>query len=153
MQLAAHRGLRVVAIAGPQDEQLVRDLGAEWFVARSDDPAGAVRAVVPGGVDGVFDPALLGAPALAAVRDGGSYLNAASPLAPAPERGITTGGVSVHSDGAELAELVRLVESGVLTLRVADTYAFEDAGHGARVARQGWRTRPAGLRALIGVSG
>jgi NADPH:quinone reductase-like Zn-dependent oxidoreductase len=127
VELAARRGLRVAAIAGPQDEKLVRALGAEWFVPRSDDPASAVREVVPGGVDGLFDPALVGAPALAAVRDGGVYLNAASPLAPAGERGISTGGVKVRSDGAQLADLVALVEQGALTLRVAGTYAFEDA--------------------------
>ena len=33
----------------------------------------------------------------------------------------------MHSDGAQLVDLVRLVEHGKLTLRVADTYALEDA--------------------------
>jgi NADPH:quinone reductase-like Zn-dependent oxidoreductase len=127
VQLAAARGLRVVAIAGPRDEGFVRDVGAEWFVPRSDDPGRAVRAVLPDGVDGLFDPALIGAPTLAAVRDGGVYLNAAPPLAPPGERDISTGGVSVHSDGAQLADLVALVEQGALTLRVAGTYPFEQA--------------------------
>jgi NADPH:quinone reductase len=142
VQLAARRGLRVVAIAGPADEVLVRELGAQWFVARSDDPAGAVRAVLPDGVDGLLDPALVGAPTLGAIRDGGRYLNAAPPLAPAGERGISTGGVMVHSDGAELAGLVALVDKGELTLRVAGTFPLEEApAVHERLARGGVRGR------------
>ncbi|MFE7595465.1 alcohol dehydrogenase catalytic domain-containing protein, partial [Kitasatospora sp. NPDC057512] len=53
VELAVLRGLRVVALAGQDDERLVRDLGAEWFVPRTaPDVAAAVRESVPGGVDG-----------------------------------------------------------------------------------------------------
>jgi NADPH2:quinone reductase len=127
VELAVHRGLRVVAIGGPGDEEWLRAAGAEWFVRRAEHTGDAVRAVLPDGVDGLFDPATIGATALGAVRDDGRYLNAAPPLAPPGERGITTGGVSVHSDGAELARLVGLVERGVLSLRVAGTYPLDDA--------------------------
>src|SRR2546429_2028541 len=48
VELAVRRGLRVYGIAGPQDEEFVRGPGAR-FVPRTDDPAGALRAAVPGG--------------------------------------------------------------------------------------------------------
>ena len=49
VQLAAGRGLRVAAVAGEDDEELVRAMGAEWFVPRSAARLGtAVREFVPG---------------------------------------------------------------------------------------------------------
>jgi NADPH:quinone reductase-like Zn-dependent oxidoreductase len=57
IQLARADGLRVVADAAPADEGLVRSLGADMVVARGDGIAAAIRAVVPSGVDGLFDGA------------------------------------------------------------------------------------------------
>lgn len=136
VELAVHRGLRVLAISGAQDEQFVTGLGAT-FVPRSDDPSAAVRAVVPDGVDGLLDAALVGAPALGAVRDGGTFVNVYGPLAPAPVRGIQVDSVAVRSDGTQLRELVTLVEEGRLTLRVARTYPFGEAGQAHETLTQG----------------
>jgi NADPH2:quinone reductase len=142
LALAVLRGLRVLAIAGPQDEASLRAHGAEWFVARSADPGTAVRAVRPDGVDAVFDPALVGAPTLGAIRDGGAFLNAAPVLVPPAERGISVAGVLVHSDGGQLADLVTLVEQGALALPVAGTYPLTEAAtvH-ERLAKGGLRGR------------
>jgi NADPH:quinone reductase len=52
LELAALRGLRTVAVAAPRDEELVRELGAEEFVARTRDLGEAVRRVIPAGVRG-----------------------------------------------------------------------------------------------------
>ena len=72
VQLAAGRGLRVAAVAGEDDEELVRAMGAEWFVPRSVARLGAaVREFVPAGLDGAVDAAVLGTVALDAVRGGG----------------------------------------------------------------------------------
>jgi NADPH:quinone reductase-like Zn-dependent oxidoreductase len=54
VELAAVRGLRVVAVAGADDEPLMRGLGATWFVPRTARLGEAVRALVPGGVDGAL---------------------------------------------------------------------------------------------------
>ncbi|MEV6965872.1 NADP-dependent oxidoreductase [Hamadaea sp. NPDC051192] len=126
IQLATARGLRVVGVASAQDEQLVRDYGATWFVDRSAQPAARIRDLVGAGVDGVYDPALAGVEALAAVRDGGVYVNG-YPVAPESQRGIRTEGVQVAADGVRLAELVGLVESGRLRLRLAETYPLAEA--------------------------
>ncbi|WP_236584262.1 NADP-dependent oxidoreductase [Streptomyces sp. MBT53] len=125
VQLARHQGLRVVAVAAPEDEPYLTGLGAT-FVARGDHPAYAVRKAAPGGeVDGLLDAASLGSSVIGAVRDGGSFVAVTPPSAPAAERGVRVGLVQARADGAELAELAGLVESGRLDLRVARTFPFE----------------------------
>lgn len=126
VELAAMRGLRVIAAAGEDDEKLVRELGATAFVPRSADLAPAVRYLVPGGVDAAFDAAVLGYPALDAVRAGGSFA-AFVGSGPVPLRGIRVKPVSIHADGAALSGLAALAASGKLTLRVAGTYPLADA--------------------------
>lgn len=55
---------------------------------------------------------------------------------------MRTEAVEVSADGARLAELVRSVDAGELTLRVADTFALEDAPKAhARLAEGGVRGR------------
>ncbi|GAA2640879.1 NADP-dependent oxidoreductase [Streptomyces vastus] len=134
VQLAAHRGISVTALARESDEELVRSLGAAHFAS-----SGGVEA---GSVDAVLDAAILGEAALEWVRDGGAYVGVIPQAAPAPVRGVRTGAVSVTPDGARLAELVALLDEGVLTARVAETYALGDVvkAH-ARLAEGGLRGR------------
>ncbi|MET9451631.1 NADP-dependent oxidoreductase [Streptomyces cinerochromogenes] len=133
VQLAAHRGLEVTGHARAGDEELVRSLGAARFTADG---------VAPGSVDAVLDAAVLGGAALEWVRDGGAYVGVQPGAQPGPVRGVRTGAVEVAADGAGLAELVRLVDEGVLTLRVAETYALEKAAEAhARLAEGGVRGR------------
>ncbi|MET9604560.1 NADP-dependent oxidoreductase [Streptomyces sp. NPDC006512] len=134
VQLAVRAGLKVTALAGAEDEGLVRSLGAAGFVPRGTAPAGPV--------DGVLDAAVLGEPALSFVRDGGVYVGLRPHAAPAAERGIRVEEQEVAPDGAHLARLVSLVDSGELTLRVADTVPLADAaGAHARLAAGGLRGR------------
>ncbi|MFD8224438.1 NADP-dependent oxidoreductase [Streptomyces massasporeus] len=118
VQLAAHRGISVTGLAREGDEAFVRSLGAGGFIG---------GAVAGRDFDAVLDAAVLGEPALAAVRDGGRYIGVIPQTEPASVRGVRTGAVEVSADGARLAELVRLVDEGVLTTRVAETFALEDA--------------------------
>lgn len=126
VELAALRGLRVIAAAGDDDEKLVSGLGAAAFVPRSADLASVVRDLVPGGVDAAFDAAVLGYPALDAVRAGGSFV-AFVGSGPVPLRGIQVTPINIHADGVVLTALSALAASGKLTLRVAGTYRLEDA--------------------------
>ncbi|MEU6199492.1 NADP-dependent oxidoreductase [Streptomyces sp. NPDC047061] len=133
VQLAAHRGVSVTALAREADEELVRSLGAAHFTA------GDVEA---GSFDAVLDAAVLGEPALEWVRDGGGYVGVRPGGEPAPVRGIRTTSVAVTADGARLAELAGLVDEGVLTLRVAETFPLEEAAKAhARLAAGGVRGR------------
>ncbi|MEU4358194.1 NADP-dependent oxidoreductase [Streptomyces virginiae] len=134
VQLAARAGLVVTALAGPQDEDLVRSLGAAAFVPRGGAPAGPV--------DGVLDAAVLGGAALARVRDGGVYVGLIPNHAPAAERGIRVEEQEVAADGELLARLVSLVDAGALTLRVSDVFPLAEAAKAHdRLATPGVRGR------------
>ncbi|MGR3875272.1 NADP-dependent oxidoreductase [Streptomyces graminifolii] len=126
VELAKDRGLRVVALSASRDEGFLTGLGAV-FVPRSDDPAGALLTVAPEGVDGLVDGASLGDRVLPAVRDGGGFVAVRPPATPEPQRGIRTMPVITRADGAQLRSLVDLVDKGRLTLRVAHTFAYEEA--------------------------
>lgn len=144
IQLAKADGLSVIADAAKRDEPQVRALGADVVVERGDDVAKRVREVVPDGVDGVIDTALLHARVLPAIRDGGG-LAAVRPFAGEPERGITVHQVLVREYRYERERLDRLreqVEDGVLALRVAGVVPPERAGEAhARLERGGTRGR------------
>ncbi|MBD0842822.1 NADP-dependent oxidoreductase [Streptomyces sp. TRM68416] len=131
VQLAARRGIAVTALAREADEGLVRELGAAEFLAEG-----------RGGFDAVLDAAVLGETALAWVRDGGAYAGVIPQAVPGAVRGVRVAAVEVSADGGWLGELVRLVESGVLTLRVAETFALDEAAKAhARLAEGGLRGR------------
>ncbi|WP_327287937.1 NADP-dependent oxidoreductase [Streptomyces sp. NBC_01198] len=139
VELAARRGLRVLAQASAADEEFVRSLGAEWIVSRdASDLATDVRRLVPGGIDGALDTAGLGIRALAAVRTRGAYVTVVGGSAPLPLRGIRVHQQWISSDGAALAELAAMD----LTLRVADILPLERAAEAHdRLAAGGIRGR------------
>jgi NADPH:quinone reductase-like Zn-dependent oxidoreductase len=126
VELAAGRGLRVIATASAADEQLVRGWGAEAFIPRTPDLAGAVRHLFPGGVDAALDAAVLGMPALEAVRGNGAFIGFAG-AAPLGLRGIRAASVLVWEDGDALRALSTLAARGRLTLRVAETLPLAEA--------------------------
>ncbi|MGK8502691.1 NADP-dependent oxidoreductase [Nocardia asiatica] len=142
VELAAARGLRVIAAAAPGDEDAVRALGATDFVPRRASLPDAVRALIPGGVDAALDAAALGPATLAAVRGGGRFVSISVPNTPIPLRGIDVRTVLVRADRAQLDQLVADVDAGRLTLRVTDTLplASVEAAH-ERLAAGGLRGR------------
>ncbi|WIX99893.1 NADP-dependent oxidoreductase [Amycolatopsis mongoliensis] len=137
--LAHARKLHVVAVASEADEAAVRDFGADRFVPRGPGLADRVRALVPGGVDAVLDPALLGLDALDAVRGGGEFVAFAAGAAPIPLRGIRVRTVWIRADGARLAELAA---AGTLRPRVAGVLPLSRAAEAhERLAAGGLRGR------------
>ncbi|WP_406311314.1 NADP-dependent oxidoreductase [Streptosporangium sp. NBC_01639] len=142
VELAVARGLRVVAVAGVDDEELVRGFGAEFFVPRDAELGSAVRELVPGGAHGAVDAAAVGTAALTAVRNGGSFVAVLGGAAPVPLRGTRVGNVWIRADGSRLAELARLADAGRLTLRVAGTFPLAQAAAAhERLAAGGLRGR------------
>lgn len=132
VELAVIRELRVVGTAAEADEELVRGFGAEWFVPREATDGGvalgqAVRALVPGGVDGVVDAAVLDMAAHDALRNGGSFVTVVAGSTVFPLRGTTVHPQFVDADGGQLAELVAHAEAGRLTPRVAETFPLDKA--------------------------
>jgi NADPH:quinone reductase-like Zn-dependent oxidoreductase len=139
VQLAKAAGLRVIADASQADEQLVRDLGADVVVERGDDVADRIREIVPDGVDALADGAVLHMKAMGAVREGGGFA-AVRRFEGRSERGISVHEVWVRTyirERDKLDELRRLVEDGRVTLRVARTFAPEEAGEAHRILEAG----------------
>ncbi|MBF6204996.1 NADP-dependent oxidoreductase [Nocardia sputi] len=142
VELAAARGVRVVASASPADEDTVRALGATDFVPREASLPDAVRTLIPGGVDAALDAAALGPQTLAAVRGGGRFVSISVPNTPIPLRGIDVRTVLVRADRAQLDDLVARVDAGELTLRVAETLPLTSVADAhRRLAAGGLRGR------------
>jgi len=130
VELGVHEGLRVIAVASAKDEALLKKMGAESVVPRGDDAAQKIRAMVPDGVDGVVDAALLGMSILPAIRDGGG-MAVVRGFQGETERDIAIHQVQVSryaENQAALAGLGDLVSQGKLTLRVAETFTAERTG-------------------------
>jgi NADPH:quinone reductase-like Zn-dependent oxidoreductase len=134
VELGVSDGLRVIAVAGPQDEALVKRLGAERVVPRGEAAMRGLRDASGGGVDGLIDAAVLDAAVLPAIRDGGKLATVRGFARPS-ERGITIEPVRVGSyltNQEALARLGRLVTERRLTLRVAETFPPERAADAQR---------------------
>ena len=144
IQLAKQAGLVVVADTAEKDRTLVSDLGPDYLVKRGDDVAHHIRKFFPDGVDALADAAVMNEKAAPAVRDGGGFATFRWWRAE-PGRGITVHPVAVRDEyhsGQKLDTLRRLVEDGILTLRVADRLpAAEAAAAHRRLEAGGVRGR------------
>jgi NADPH2:quinone reductase len=133
VRLALEVGLRVVAMAGRDDEDWVRELGASEVL-----PRGADLSAIDPPLDGVLDAVPLG-PALAAppLRDGGTAVFTRPPHPPEPERRMRFETVWVRPDAEKLAEMAGKLAAGVLRTRVARVLPLEQAADAHRLAEAG----------------
>jgi NADPH:quinone reductase-like Zn-dependent oxidoreductase len=138
VQLAAHRGAKVIATAGADSAGRVSAIGADTVLDyHQRDWPEQVCALTGGGVDGAANAVRAGsAEAVRAVRDGGRLATITADL-PDAERGIATQAVQVVPDGARLASLVHLLAQGVLTVTVAGSFSLERAAAALAQARRG----------------
>ncbi|MGY4644366.1 zinc-binding dehydrogenase [Cellulomonas sp. URHB0016] len=142
LELARLRGLEVVAVGREADRDFVERTGAHLAVRSGDDVAAALLAAGRP-LDAVLDTAVVGAPALAAVRDGGAFVAVTGPGTPQAERGVRVETVHVVGDGAQLAALADLAAAGSLSTRVAATYPLAEAAQAYRAVAAG------GLRGAV----
>ena len=129
VQLAKHAGLVVVADASESDDALVRSLGADQIVRRGDGVADRILELYPDGVDGLFDGSVQEAAVLPAVKTGGGVATVRWYQGDG-QRDLKVHAVSVADmakEQAKLDELRQLAQDGVVTLRVADSYAPDEA--------------------------
>jgi NADPH:quinone reductase-like Zn-dependent oxidoreductase len=128
LQLAKWKGARVIAVASGAHEPFLRDLGADEFIdyttTRPED--------VVTDVDLVLDT--LGGPGssrfLRTLKRGGALyfvFVAAYDPAEVARRGVTTSGTQVRSNGAQLEELGRLLDTGTLRVAIDSTFPLADA--------------------------
>jgi NADPH:quinone reductase len=126
VELAASRGFSVIGVAHEQDEEEVVALGATPVVTASpEDMSARVRERAPGGADALLDTASVGAPALAALRDGGKYVTVTN--LPEPERGIDVFRSGGRMDGEALTKLAEMASTGQLHTPVAKVFELDDA--------------------------
>jgi NADPH2:quinone reductase len=146
VQIARAAGARVIATAGPDNQDTLRALGAEVAVDyRAADVNAAVREATGGrGVDAVFDTVggeLIAAslPVLRPFGRAAAILAPRGDLALLSRNNVTLYGVFVLPDAARLAEMTPLLERGavrplvdeVLPLaRLADAHRRLHSGHG-----------------------
>jgi NADPH:quinone reductase len=146
--VASTRGIRVIADAKPEDQELVKSFGADVVVPRTDSFGDAVRAVAPNGADAVFDTALLYRDAFPAIRDGGGLLvvrgwdadNTITPLHEIEERGIRVHPhvISEVLQRTDWLETLRgLASAGRLKLRVGRELPPEEAAEAHRLVEAG----------------
>jgi len=141
VQIAAALGARPVGVASAANHDYLRSLGADAVFDYHDaDWARLVRAVVPGGVDLLFDCSggQTRDQAVSAVRDGGRVVSIvlAGPPA-AAERGITVESFPARVERPRLDALRSLVDAGSLRPQVAAVLPLERAREAlSRVAGQ-----------------
>jgi NADPH:quinone reductase-like Zn-dependent oxidoreductase len=127
--LAIRAGWRVTALA--RDADFVVGTGADLVTE------------LPGPTfDAVLDAAVLLESALAAVRDGGSFVGVAPASPVAAERGIAVRTVGMEPDREALAGMLGLAAEGTLDLRVAGRVPLREAAKAYdKVAAGGQRGR------------
>ncbi|MFJ7072194.1 NADP-dependent oxidoreductase [Streptomyces sp. NPDC098781] len=128
VQLAKWKGARVIAVASGAHESFLRDLGADQFI----DYTKTRPEEVVHDIDLVLDT--VGGPDsrrfLRTLKRGGSHF----PVFPGDfdeeetaKLGITVSTAQVRSNGAQLAELGRLLEKGTVSVAIDSTFALAEA--------------------------
>jgi NADPH:quinone reductase len=139
--LAREQGLRVIADAKPEDEELVRSFGADVVVPRGQGFTDAVLEAAPDGVDGLYDTALLRRAAFPAIRDNGQIVVVRGWDGDEVEdRGIRVHPVAVARvlDRTDwLEELRAFASDGRIKLRVAAEFPPEEAAEAERLMDAG----------------
>jgi NADPH:quinone reductase-like Zn-dependent oxidoreductase len=138
VQLAAHRGGRVIATAGPGSAARVRAQGAATVLDYHDpDWPGQVRSLTGGGADAAVNAAPPGASAaMQAVRDGGRLALITGEV-PQAGRGIAVTSITVVPDGLRLRVLTGLLGQGAVSITVGGWYPLGQAGEALGQARRG----------------
>lgn len=135
VQIARARGARVIGTASERNHDFLRSLGAEP-VAYGDGLVEAVRAIAPEGVDAAVD--YVGGESIAQsallAKDPGRTASNVDPTAVAEAGGIYC---FVHPDAAQLAQLVALVDEGVVRVEVQEVLPLERAADAMRRQQEG----------------
>jgi NADPH:quinone reductase-like Zn-dependent oxidoreductase len=135
VQIALHRGARVLGTASERNHEYLRSLGAEP-VAYGDGLAERVRSLAPDGVDAALDYV------------GGESLEVSPQVVKNPERIVSVvdpakvkeiGGqyAFVRPDPRHLAELATMVDDGALRIELARTFPLAQAADAQRLVEEG----------------
>jgi NADPH:quinone reductase-like Zn-dependent oxidoreductase len=142
VQIAAAIGARVIAVASAANHEYVRSLGAgDVFDYHDSGWPDALRDVVPGGADVLFDSigSETGQAALKALRDGAraSFVAYPPPDVDAEGRGITGEFFSAEGTRERFEAINKLVADGKLKPQVTKTLPLDQARQALERSRQG----------------
>lgn len=138
VQLAKWQGAHVIAVASGTHEAFLRELGADEFIDYTKIPPEDVAH----NVDLVLDT--LGGPStgrfLRVLKPGGALFPVFLGFSDAEEAaklGVTVSMTQVRSNGAQLAELGRLLAAGTVRVAIDSTFPLADAQRAHERAAQG----------------
>ncbi|MFD2418127.1 NADP-dependent oxidoreductase [Amycolatopsis pigmentata] len=138
LQLAKTKGARVIAVASGRHESFLRELGADEFIDYTKTPPEDVAR----DLDLVLDT--LGGPTsgrfLRTLKRGGALFPVYFAEYDADEvarLGVTTSVAQVRSNGAQLAELGRLLDAGTVRVGIDSTFKLADTQAAHERAAQG----------------
>jgi NADPH:quinone reductase-like Zn-dependent oxidoreductase len=128
VQLAALRGVDVLATASPRSADRVRRNGAREVIDYRDPmwPQRA-KALAKGSIDAVANAAPRGAAAAMTALAHGGRLATITPDPPVPSRGISVTTVYVRSDGAQLDHLTALLDAHRLDMPTPRSCSLDQA--------------------------
>jgi NADPH2:quinone reductase len=143
VQLAAARGLRIIAVGRRRSHDLLRDLGAAHCVDYRDvNVATAALELAGGPVDAIVD--LFGGAvlrrSLPAVREHGQLASIATPdldLDRVVDANLTFHGVLISDSGDRMRVLAGLLEEGTIRPVVAEVFPLERAAEAHRFLESG----------------
>ncbi len=138
VQLAKWQGARVIAVASGKHDAFLRSLGADDVIDYTKTAAEDVARDVDVVLDTLTGPT--SARFLRTLKRGGMM----SPVFlgfdgadEAADRGITVSMTQVRSNGAQLAQLARLLEDGTVKVAIDSTFPLADAAQAHARAAQG----------------
>ncbi|HEX2178141.1 MAG TPA: NADP-dependent oxidoreductase [Actinomycetota bacterium] len=142
VQLLADMGATVLATASPHNHDFLTSLGARP-IDRHGDVVRQVQAVAPDGVDAVLD--IAGGPeavqtSLPVMKDGARVCSILGPPELGEEgssRGLKARYVFVRPYGAQLADLVAMVDNGAISIHLQDSFPLEKAADAHRALEAG----------------
>lgn len=140
VQLAKWKGAKVIATASSRNHEFLRSIGADVCVDYTKERFEDVAK----DVDVVLDP--IGGEtqdrSLAVLKKGGVLVSIVQPPNPAKLKELNVRGLVmlVQPNGAQLAELAGLIESGKVKPHVSDTFPLAEAGKAQELSAAG-RTR------------
>jgi NADPH:quinone reductase-like Zn-dependent oxidoreductase len=129
VQIAKLKGARVIAVASGKHEAFLRELGADKFIDYTKAPPEEVAHDIDLVIDAVGGPTT--GRFLRTLRRGGALF----PIFPlgfssaeeAGKLGVTVSATQVRSNGAQLAELGRLLDAGTVRVAIDSTFPLADA--------------------------
>jgi NADPH:quinone reductase-like Zn-dependent oxidoreductase len=127
VQFAKLAGATVIATASPRSAAAVRALGADETIDYTVTPvADAPIEPVDLLINAVALPPAAMAGLVAKVRPGGTLISVTTPAVPGAESGVTAGRVEMRADIAQLAEIVRSIDEGKVTVDVTERAPVRD---------------------------